>query len=122
MEWCCRNSEIWEDEEEGPPCSICPMEDYVPDEFNIFCLERWKYLDIFGRDRAFSEAPLREEAIDAHLSRYKANTEEIYESVCKIEIKLYGDRQNKEMKKKKEEDKKRKEKKSNVPRRTASLK
>lgn len=130
LEWCCRNADIWDSEDEGPPCDICPMQNYEPDEFNVFCLERWKYLDIFGRDRAFSEMPLREEAIDVHLKRYHANTQDIYETVCKIELKLFSDRQEKDKKKKEAKERKRKvESKSKtpgpnkamVPRRTANL-
>lgn len=107
------------------------MQNYEPDEFNVFCLERWKYLDIFGRDRAFSEMPLREEAIDVHLNRYHANTQDIYETVCKIELKLFSDRQEKDKKKKEAEERKRKAEsksktpgpnKAMVPRRTANLK
>lgn len=129
-EWCCKNAEIWDEEEEGAPCHICPMQHFEPDPYNVYCLERWKYLDIFGRDRAFSEMPLREEAIDAHLNRYHANTQDIYETVCKIELKLFSDRQDKEKKKKEAEERKRKAEskakstgpgKAMVPRRTATL-
>lgn len=128
MEWCCKTSEVWDSEEEGPPCNVCPMNEYDPDPFNYFCLERWKMLDIFGRDRAFSEMPLREEAIDLHLRRYHANTQDVYETICKIELALWGDRQEKEKKKKEAEERKRKAesksnsgKKAQVPRRTASI-
>ena len=127
QEWCCKTSDIWDTEDEGPPCSICPMNDFEPDPFNIFCLERWKYLDLLGRDRGFGEMPLREEAIDLHLRRYHANTQDIYETVVRIEIILFGDRSQKEKKKKESEDKKRKAKaakgagKQMIPRRTATM-
>lgn len=108
FEWCCQHSDVWENTEEGPPCIICPLYDTEMDEFNLFCYERWKYLDVLGRDRAFSEMPLREEAIDAHLNRYGANNPDVYETLFKIEIELFGHRQKEEQKKKEAEERKRK--------------
>ena len=70
----------------------------------MWCHEHWRILDITGRDRGFAETPLREEAIDAHLSRYGANTPEVYETVISIETVLFSFRQGE-----KEKEEKRKE-------------
>ena len=59
----------------------------------MWCHDHWKILDITGRDRGFGETPLREEAIDAHLRRYGANTPEVYETVLGIETVLFAFRQ-----------------------------
>ncbi len=130
-EWCCKHSSIWEEEESGPPCHICPLEDFEENSFNQFCLEHWKMLDVTGRDRGFGESPLREEAIDAHLRRYDSNDPDIYETLFQIEIELFSHRQ-KEEKKKQDKEKRKSEARSNagpqqnysrpVPRKTASLK
>ena len=131
-EWCCRYAEIWDEEESGPPCSICPMQDFEPNAFNDFCLERWRFLDVTGRDRGFGECPLREEAIDLHLTRYEANSPEIYEAIFQIEMELFSHKQKEEKKRQDREKRKnesskgqtgpRKNYSGNVPRRTASLK
>jgi hypothetical protein len=130
-EWCCRYSNIWEEEESGPPCDFCPMNDFEENPFNQFCLEHWKFLDVTGRDRGFGESPLREEAIDVHLNRYEANDPEVYETIFQIEIELFSHRQKEEKKKQERERKKNEAKNSGgpqknysrpVPRKTASLK
>jgi hypothetical protein len=131
MEWCCQFADIWEDEESGPPCHICPLNEKEINPFNAFCLERWKYLDVTGRDRGFGETPLREEAIDMHLTRYGANETEIYETIFQIEMELFSHRQKEEKDKQEREKKKSSAKPANagpqknysqpIPRRTASL-
>lgn len=107
-DWCCRHSSIWDNTEEGPPCKICPLESQEIDEYNNFCYERWKYLDVTGRDRGFGEMPLREEAIDLHLQRYGANDPEVYETIFHIEMILFAYKQDEEKKRKDKEDRKRK--------------
>ena len=106
LEWCCQHSEIWDTEEEGPPCEICPIYEKEIDPYNNFCLERWKYLDVTGRDRGFGENPLREEAIDLHLSRYNANDPDFYETIFQIEITLFSHKQKEEKKRQDREKKK----------------
>lgn len=129
-EWCCQHSDIWNEDDSGPPCHVCPLSENEPDPFNQFCLEHWKMLDVTGRDRGFGESPLREEAIDAHLKRYGANDPDVYETLFKIEMTLFSHRQEEE-KKKQEREKKRSEAKNKggpqknysapVPRRSASM-
>ncbi len=130
FEWCCQHTDIWETEESGPPCHVCPLYENEPDPFNQFCMEHWKMLDVTGRDRGFGETPLREEAIDAHLSRYGANVPDIYEAIFSIEMSLFTHRQEQEKKKQEREKKKNEAKQSggpqknysrSVPRRTASV-
>jgi len=130
FEWCCQHAQLWEEDDAGPPCDVCPLSENEPDPFNQFCLEHWKMLDVTGRDRGFGESPLREEAIDAHLKRYSANDPDIYESLFKIEMSLFSHRQEEE-KKKQEREKKKSEAKNKggpqknysapVPRRSASM-
>ncbi len=105
-DWCCKNSPVWDEDEHGPPCHVCPLYENEPDPFNQFCLEHWKMLDVTGRDRGFGESPLREEAIDAHLKRYGANDPEFYETLFNIEIALFSHRQEEEKKKQEREKKK----------------
>jgi len=105
-DWCCQNSNIWDDDESGPPCHVCPLSENEPDPFNQFCLEHWKMLDVTGRDRGFGESPLREEAIDAHLKRYSANDPDVYETLFHIEMKLFSHRQEEEKKRQEREKKK----------------
>ena len=107
-EWCCQHSDIWDNTEEGPPCEVCPLYGQEIDDYNQFCYERWKYLDITGRDRGFGEMPLREEAIDQHLQRYGANDPDIYETIFRIEMVLFAFKQDEEKKRKDKEDRKRK--------------
>lgn len=106
QDWCCQSSEIWDEDDVGPPCDICPLYENEVDPYNQFCLERWKYLDVTGRDRGFGENPLREEAIDLHLKRYGANDPETYETIFQIEIELFSHRQKEEKKKQDREKKK----------------
>jgi len=129
FEWCCQHSQLWEEDDAGPPCDVCPLSENEPDPFNQFCLEHWKMLDVTGRDRGFGESPLREEAIDAHLKRYSANYPDVYESLFKIEMSLFSHRQEEE-KKKQEREKKKNEAKNKgpqkgysapVPRKSASM-
>ena len=75
----------------------------------------WKMLDVTGRDRGFGETPLREEAIDAHLSRYGANVPDIYEAIFSIEMSLFTHRQEQEKKKQEREKKKNEAKQSGGP-------
>jgi len=86
------------------PCSICPWDGFEVEPYNTWCHEHWRILDITGRDRGFAETPLREEAIDAHLRRYEANTPEVYETLINIETVLFSFRQGE-----KEKEEKRKE-------------
>lgn len=106
LDWCCQHSQIWDEDDEGPPCDICPLYEQEIDPYNHFCLERWKYLDVTGRDRGFGENPLREEAIDLHLSRYGANDPDFYETLFQIELALFSHRQKEEKKKQDKEKKK----------------
>ena len=110
QEWCCQHSDIWVNTEEGPPCEVCPLDGQEIDQYNLFCYERWKYLDVTGRDRGFGEMPLREEAIDLHLQRYGANDPEIYETIFRIEMTLFAHKQEQEKKRKDKEEKERKAK------------
>lgn len=76
-------------------------------------------LDLTGRDRGFGESPLREEAIDCHLSRYLANNSDVYETLIHIETVLFSyrcqKRKEEEDKKKKDEQRKAKGKIPNTP-------
>ena len=108
QEWCCQHSDIWVNTEEGPPCEVCPLDGQEIDQYNLFCYERWKYLDVLGRDRGFGEMPLREEAIDLHLQRYGANDPDVYETIFGIEMELFSFKQKEEKKRKDKEEKKRK--------------
>lgn len=122
---------MWEEDDAGPPCDVCPLSEIEPDPFNQFCMEHWKMLDVTGRDRGFGESPLREEAIDAHLRRYGANDPDVYETLFKIEISLFSHRQEEEKKKQEREKKKQDAKQAQGPqknyqapvgRRSASIK
>ena len=105
-DWCCQNSQIWEEDDAGPPCDVCPLSENEPDPFNQFCLEHWKMLDVTGRDRGFGESPLREEAIDAHLKRYGSNQPDVYETIFQVEMVLFAHRQEEERRKREREQKK----------------
>lgn len=122
---------MWDDDDAGTPCHVCPLSENEPDPFNQFCLEHWKMLDVTGRDRGFGETPLREEAIDAHLKRYGANHPDVYETLFQVEMSLFSHRQEEERKKQEREKKKNEAKNKQgpqkgysapVPRKTASMK
>tara|TARA_B100000131_G_scaffold311281_1_gene343956 strand:- start:50 stop:466 length:417 start_codon:yes stop_codon:yes gene_type:complete len=87
------------------PCGVCPWADFEVFDYNIWCYDHWKILDITGRDRGFGETPLREEAIDAHLRRYEANLPDIYETIIQIETILFGHRQEERDKEEKRKQK-----------------
>ena len=89
-DWCCKASEIWDDQGEIPPCHVCPMEGFEILPKNLFCFQRWSQLCLTGRDvHMGGMGGLREEAISRMLSRYDADTPDIYEIVMTIENGMY---------------------------------
>ncbi len=108
-EWCCKSpNEVWGHFNQEPPCEICPRFEFQLFPANEYAYQRWQQLDYSGRSRGMSEEPLREEAIDACLSRYSINTPEYYEKVLQIEMVLFGKRMKDREDKRKREDQKRK--------------
>jgi len=107
--WCCKSpDDIWSAYGDEPPCDICPRFDFVLFPSNEYAYQRWQQLDYSGRSRGMQEEPLREEAIDACLTRYGVNTPEYYEKVLQIEMTLFSKRMKDREEKRQQEERKRK--------------
>lgn len=108
-DWCCKSpNDIWSSYGDEPPCEICPRYDFSLLPANEYAYQRWQQLDYSGRSRGMQEEPLREEAIDACLSRYSINTPEYYEKVLQIEMTLFSKRMKDREEKRQQEERKRK--------------
>ena len=108
-DWCCKSEhDVWSDYGDEPPCEICPRFDFRLLPSNEYAYQRWQQLDYTGRSRGMQEEPLREEAIDAVLTRYGVNNVEYYEKVLRIEMTLFGKRMKDREEKRQQEERKRK--------------
>ena len=107
--WCCKSGAdcIWTHYDEEPPCEViegsCPMLEAQLTPLNSFYYQRYQHLDFVGRSRGMQEEPLREEAIDRHLTRYGCNTPQAYETILKIEAAIFSDRARKREKERKKD-------------------
>lgn len=72
---------------------------------NSLSVMLWQRLDLTGRNRGMQEEPLREEAIDAILSRYDLNEPKFYEKIVAIEAVLFSHRQEEQSAKREAERK-----------------
>ena len=82
--WCCKTADnVWQEDEE-PPCSVCPN-NLTLTEKNLAAVQAFKDLDTTGRDLGFDIGYLREEAIDCYLRRNQTNTPEIYSALVTID-------------------------------------
>lgn len=108
--WCCKGGGecIWDHYGDEYPCVVmpgcCPMEGSELTPLNLWLYQRWLSLDFVGRSRGMQEEPLREEAIDRHLTRYGCNTPQAYETILKIEAALFSDRARKREKDRKKSE------------------
>ena len=93
--WCCKNiPNIWEIDEQDPPCHICPNNLTLTDR-NRLAFQAFQDLDTSGRDVGFDIGHLREEAIDVYLNRFECNTPEIYTALVSIDRKVTVHRRTK---------------------------
>jgi hypothetical protein len=75
------------------------MRSFELSEVNQEAAKFWSYLDFTGRNRGMAEEPLREEAIDALLTRFDENSPTTYERILQIELALFPFRQEQTQKK-----------------------
>jgi hypothetical protein len=100
--WCCQDAEnIWELEDEAPPCHVCPRYGFQLSANNERLVRAWRMLDLTGRDRMFEAGFLREEAIDVALTRYGMNSPRHYERLIYVDVRMLEHRQKTKPTKKK---------------------
>ena len=82
--WCCKTADnVWNEDEE-PPCSVCPN-NLTLTERNLAGVQAFRDLDTTGRDLGFDIGFIREEAIDCYLRRAEINTPEVYSALVTID-------------------------------------
>jgi len=81
------------------------MRDFKLALINHEAVTIWTRLDITGRNRGMQEEPLREEAIDAILTRYGYNHPDFYERIVRIEGALFAHKQEEQSAKREAEKK-----------------